>query len=613
MASTKFFVMLYWLQPLVAFRLELEPSDKNVHYQLSGSANFQPIGSARPEPGEVGIVQESGEWANGMNSSIMSSVASSRKKGRRKTPPKQIEKPPQFSPEMLAKGMDQLDPAAWIAKGAFGAVYQISGTPAPKGTQYCEVAVKVAKLKSGPESISLEEREVFFMKIASGATDGVNRIFSHTIDTETIEAEVGPPVKNRKIFIFQEYFEHDFGIFFSERDGGLKIENSPVVKAKGKRDDKRPLRALEDDVASEVSSALKSETKSKVSATSRRIGQGTPRAMEGDAAASKARSGLNSEAKSAVKANARAVDNDRPEHWKMVHLRVICCVLKALSVLHSGKLVHGDIKPRNILLAIKNRQTVRNAGIADFYPKLIDFGMTKMLHEEDTGLMGTLPFLPPEVHGFVIRNGRAEEKSLQRTESFDTWAVGIMADVIIKRHSVLLLPELKGPLANSTAMPGWRHLRKTWENVVWFMQPADAQAGFWLEDQKHFFNVSTTTGKEPGAFTTELQNLNDGRKKKVFSPPSLQILVDALEKKLVSGLLAFDPKKRLSANQALDIAIQLLEMTCLLNGVDSGTRKRIVNVEGYPAFGDKPSWVPDTNEEDTQRLARLETEYQLFK
>ena len=65
-------------------------------------------------------------------------------------------------------------------------------------------------------------------------------------------------------------------------------------------------------------------------------------------------------------------------------ISIVIQIFRALSYLHSKGIIHGDLKPQNIIY-IKNRI------------KLIDFGLAESLFTEKKKIAGTLPYLAPEV------------------------------------------------------------------------------------------------------------------------------------------------------------------------------------------------------------------------
>jgi hypothetical protein len=72
---------------------------------------------------------------------------------------------------------------------------------------------------------------------------------------------------------------------------------------------------------------------------------------------------------------------------------IIRQVLKALSYLHKNRILHGDIKPENIVITVDNN--------LDIETKLLDFGLAMSLGDERKLMSGTLRYLAPEIllHG----------------------------------------------------------------------------------------------------------------------------------------------------------------------------------------------------------------------
>lgn len=79
--------------------------------------------------------------------------------------------------------------------------------------------------------------------------------------------------------------------------------------------------------------------------------------------------------------------------------RIVCDICSALSQTHRLGIIHRDINPDNIMIS--------NDGVL----KIIDFGIARMLKEgspQDTSLLGTAEYAPPEQFGFSQTDIRAD-------------------------------------------------------------------------------------------------------------------------------------------------------------------------------------------------------------
>ena len=81
----------------------------------------------------------------------------------------------------------------------------------------------------------------------------------------------------------------------------------------------------------------------------------------------------------------------------------ISCLLTILEHLHSKNIIYRDLKPENVIID------------SEGYPKLIDFGISKILKGRTFSLVGTPHYMPPEI---------IEGKGYNTTADF--WNLGIM-------------------------------------------------------------------------------------------------------------------------------------------------------------------------------------------
>jgi serine/threonine protein kinase len=98
--------------------------------------------------------------------------------------------------------------------------------------------------------------------------------------------------------------------------------------------------------------------------------------------------------------------------WNPTHIGILICdIALGLRYMHSQGIVHGDLKPGNIVLD------------GEWRAKICDFGLSRAMNLEDagTGEMGTLAYMAPEqVQG-----------NLNPTEKTDVFAFGLVLYEII--------------------------------------------------------------------------------------------------------------------------------------------------------------------------------------
>ncbi|KAA6354266.1 MAG: putative NEK/NEK6 protein kinase, partial [Streblomastix strix] len=98
---------------------------------------------------------------------------------------------------------------------------------------------------------------------------------------------------------------------------------------------------------------------------------------------------------------------------------IVCQIAQSVQQLHANNIIHGDIKPENILLT------------EDFKVKLADFGLSRKLREGKQYTMGrggTTFYLSPEL--------LQERKIL--TIAADIWAIGILLYDLLAQHHPFL-------------------------------------------------------------------------------------------------------------------------------------------------------------------------------
>ncbi|HET7224317.1 MAG TPA: serine/threonine-protein kinase, partial [Candidatus Eisenbacteria bacterium] len=75
--------------------------------------------------------------------------------------------------------------------------------------------------------------------------------------------------------------------------------------------------------------------------------------------------------------------------WRMA-VRVAARVAHGLEALHAARVVHGDLKPSNLMV-------IPAAGSSPLQAKLVDFGLAALLDRDRRGFRGTPGYAAPEV------------------------------------------------------------------------------------------------------------------------------------------------------------------------------------------------------------------------
>ncbi|MDX1928055.1 MAG: serine/threonine-protein kinase [Pirellulaceae bacterium] len=107
-------------------------------------------------------------------------------------------------------------------------------------------------------------------------------------------------------------------------------------------------------------------------------------------------------------------------------------ISRAVDVVHRHGILHGDIKPQNILV---DRETQR--------PMLTDFGLAEFMHGSEhgvnelrNGVTGTLAYMAPELVTAAQENKSAEEVAAIRSIASDIYSLGATLFSVLKACSV---------------------------------------------------------------------------------------------------------------------------------------------------------------------------------
>lgn len=105
-------------------------------------------------------------------------------------------------------------------------------------------------------------------------------------------------------------------------------------------------------------------------------------------------------------------------------LLMLLTILSSIKVLHASNIVHGDLKPDNILLKKSTRD--------DYIAKLIDFDDSYFANEapditeadETEEIVGTIDYYSPELGSYVKQDGTVKSTDLEL--SSDIFALGVI-------------------------------------------------------------------------------------------------------------------------------------------------------------------------------------------
>ena len=118
-------------------------------------------------------------------------------------------------------------------------------------------------------------------------------------------------------------------------------------------------------------------------------------------------------------------DNHRYDISSALKLRFSADISSGITYLHNGfndkRMVHGDLKPANILLTSDLRCKVGDFGGAEFATRTEDVSATRL-----GGGERTIAFAAPE---------RLEHPHAQLKKSMDVYSYGVIVYVVIQRHN----------------------------------------------------------------------------------------------------------------------------------------------------------------------------------
>lgn len=103
-------------------------------------------------------------------------------------------------------------------------------------------------------------------------------------------------------------------------------------------------------------------------------------------------------------------------------------IARAVNAVHRHGILHGDIKPHNILIeAETDRPLLSDFGLAEF--------MAYDVNTASTGVAGTLAYMAPELAQAAMRNASPDEVAATRSVSSDVYSLGVTLWAAMTRHS----------------------------------------------------------------------------------------------------------------------------------------------------------------------------------
>ena len=111
------------------------------------------------------------------------------------------------------------------------------------------------------------------------------------------------------------------------------------------------------------------------------------------------------------------------QHSFFIHLFHQCALL--LRTIHSASIVHGDIKPDNILIREHDNFNINHPErCKNFTVYLIDFGLSG-IHNVGVGTGGTIPYCHPEFKNIIDTNRSSKYHWKTIDVKHDVWSLGI--------------------------------------------------------------------------------------------------------------------------------------------------------------------------------------------
>lgn len=215
----------------------------------------------------------------------------------------------------------------------------------------------------------------------------------------------------------------------------------------------------------------------------------------------------------------------RPRFTEPEARALVIPLLQAVAYIHGMGIIHRDIKPENILCG---------NSLTDI--KLADFGLSKLVTPQEIMKMacGTLSYVAPEV---LTMKGYGKEA--------DLWSVGVILYLMYVGSTSVVMGNVVRCICGSAVFEEGCRLKQRHARKFWPAQQLVARI------------LPTPFGKSGAPLVCLCR----------FPPPCCSILsrrrrvcLHLSGRSFVAGLLAKDPKKRLTAEQALKHPWMSMEM-----------------------------------------------------